>query len=145
VGNRRRFWFDVRKLRIGGDAENRTAGTGMHSLSRALDDRSKDGGGADDREIQSEGGGREAMRAKDFLEEIGRAVEHTDVRCDGEPEYRRMVAMLHAVFYQKPGELRQTMLDIFTNELREAHLCPAHWRAVLREVDAVIDAGQVVQ
>jgi hypothetical protein len=87
------------------------------------------------------------MSAKDFLEEIGRAVEHTDVRerCDGEPEYRRMVAMLHAVFYQRPGELRKTMLDIFTNELRETHLCPAHWRALSREVDAVLDAGQVVQ
>jgi len=87
------------------------------------------------------------MSAKDFLEEIGRAVEHTDVRerCDSEPEYRRMVAMLHAVFYQKPGELRKAMLDIFTNELGERHLCPAHWRALLREVDAAIAEGQVVQ
>jgi hypothetical protein len=91
------------------------------------------------------GGG--TVSAKDFLEEIGRAVEHTDMRgrCDGEPEYRRMVAMLHAVFYQKPGELRRTMLEIFSSELREAHLCPAHWRALSREVDAVLDAGQVVQ
>lgn len=66
-------------------------------------------------------------------------------RCDGEQEYQRLVAMIHAVSLQPVGDVKREMIQILLTELAETHLCVAHWRAIDRALERTMRAAVVIQ